>query len=89
MTECSTTLEYSLKLEYWVNHQADHVKIASVYVCKYGLEPHAYQLNFANGSSREHCSDPLCRIEHQRESDARNRERSRIRMRLIRAMGGA
>jgi len=45
-----------------------------------------YNLNFRNGSSREHCSMLSCIGAFRRESDERNRAQTLIRMRAVRRM---
>lgn len=45
-----------------------------------------YFMNYANGSEPSHCHKPECIAAHRLESDARNRESSRVRMQMLRRM---
>jgi len=75
-----------IRLKFWLEHQASGVKNSSIYVCHYGTEPHAYALNFANGSSKTHCSNPECIAAARLELHERNREQSNKRFRAIMAL---
>lgn len=56
-----------------------------VCICQYCEE--VYKLCLPKGASRNHCSSAECRMAYDREEAARNRQQSRARMRLLRAVG--
>lgn len=63
------------------------VSLKKIYVC--GQCGQAYILRFQDGASREHCAAEPCRLEYQAQIALLNRIKSKVRMRLLRAMGGA
>lgn len=64
-----------------------HISLKKIYVCEQCGR--AYVLRFQDGASREHCAEEVCRLAHGATAALRNRINSKIRMRLLRAMGGA
>jgi hypothetical protein len=77
--------QHVIKLRFLQSHP--HISLKKIYVCEQCGK--AYVLRFQDGASREHCSDEACRLSHGVSAALRNRINSKIRMRLIRAMGGA
>lgn len=82
----STTIE-SLKAAFVTKMRTlgFSIKPAQVCICPYCDE--VYKLCLPRGASRNHCSDEACRLAYDREEAARNRQQSRARMRLLRAVG--
>lgn len=72
-----------LKLRYLQSHH--DVRLTSIFICEYCGK--VYRLRFQDGASREHCAEEACRNSHGLEAALRNRLNSRIRMRILRAMG--